>query len=159
MLLALFRTKNKTIMKSIFKILAAPVVVCLMMAASSCQKDNVTTPLDEVLEPGEVAYKQPKPGVYTITKFTDTGDDETAQFNGYTFEFQADGDFIATTGGGTVFNGSWDLNGAETVMTLNIAGNAALNDLDDDDWTVVKITNKKIKIKANGPDVVIFQPI
>jgi hypothetical protein len=146
-------------MKNIFKILAAPVVVCLMMAATSCQKDNATTPLDEVMAPGEVAYKQPKPGVYTITKFVDTGDDETAQFNGYTFEFQADGDFIATTGTGDVFNGSWDLNAAETVMTLVISGTQALNDLDDDNWDVVKITNKKIKIRANGPDIVIFQPI
>jgi hypothetical protein len=57
------------------------------------------------------------------------------------------------------FNGSWDLNSAETVMTLNIAGNNALDDLDDDDWSVTKITNLKIKIKANGPDIVVFERI
>src|SRR6187549_2441422 len=138
-------------MKKLFKILAAPVVVCLMMAASSCQKDNATTPLDEAMAPGEIAFKQPDPGLYKINKFIDTGDDETAQFNGYTFEFQADGDFIATTNNGTVFNGSWSLNGAETEMTLNIAGNAALDDLDDDNWKVIKMTNQKIKLRKNGP--------
>lgn len=145
-------------MKNMLKILTAPLVVCLMMTVSSCQKDNTTTPTDEVLAPGEVAAKQPKPGLYTITKFIDSGDDKTATFNGYTFEFQANGGFIATTGG-VAFTGSWSLNGAETVMTINIAGNAALNNLDDDNWNVVKITNMKIKIKKNGPDNVIFQKI
>jgi len=90
---------------------------------------------------------------------SDTGDDETAQFNGYTFQFQKDGDLIATTANGEVFNGSWSLNSAETIMTIEISGNEALKDLDDDDWTVVRITNQKIRIKANGPDMVIFSKI
>jgi len=146
-------------MKNLFKTLTAPLVVCLMMTVSSCQKDSTTTPADQTLAPGEVAYKQPKPGVYMITKFTDSGDDKTSIFNGYTFEFQANGGFIATTANAEVFNGSWSLNPAETVMTLNIAGNAALNNLDDDNWKVIKITNMKIKIKKNGPDMVIFEKI
>ena len=146
-------------MKNILKILTAPLVVCLMMTVSSCQKDNTTAPADEALAAGEVEYKQPKPGVYMISKFIDSGDDETAQFNGYTFEFQADHDLIATTGAGVVFTGSWSLNSAETVMTIAISGNAALNDLDDDNWNVTRITNMKIKIKKNGPDVVTFVKI
>ena len=148
-------------MKNLTKVLAAPVVlVCLMLVMNSCSKENVTpATVEEQLAPGEFLAKAPKPGTYVITKFIDTGDDETAQFNGYTFQFTANGGFIATTGSGQVFNGSWDLNSAETVMTLNIAGNNALDDLDDDDWSVTKITNLKIKIKANGPDIVVFERI
>jgi len=41
-------------------------------------------------------------------------------------------------------------------MTLNLAGNAALDDLDDDDWQVITITNRSIKLQANGPDIVTF---
>ena len=124
----------------------------------SCSKDAVVAPADdEALQAGEVIEKQPKPGIYTITKFIDTGDDETAQFNGYTFEFQADGDFIATTNTGAVFNGFWDLNGAETMMELVISGTNALEDLDDDDWEVIRITNQRIRIKAPGPDKVVFE--
>lgn len=148
-------------MKNILKLFYVPVVlVSIMMIAGSCSKDeSIATVVEEEMAPGEIAMKEPEPGIYQITKFIDTGDDETAQFNNYLFEFQADGDFIAVKSNGTTFNGSWDLNSAETIMTLNIAGNEALDDLDDDDWKVVKITNQKIKIRANGPDIVIFQKI
>ena len=147
-------------MKYITKTFAVPfALMCVMMIASSCQKDNSAVPADEVLAPGEVEMKQPDPGTYTITKFIDTGDDETAQFNGYTFKFKTNGNLIATAPNGDVFNGSWSLNSAETVMTINITGTPALDDLDDDDWNVVKITNQKIKIKKNGPDIVVFEKI
>ena len=139
-------------------ILAVMVVITGLFAAS-CAKDNSVVPAsagEQVTSADEVAMKQPAPGTYKISKFIDTGDDETAQFNGYKFQFKADGQLIVTTGSGQTFTGSWDLNSAETVMTLNLAGNAALDDLDDDDWQVITITNRSIKLQANGPDIVTF---
>ena len=121
---------------------------------SSCSKDNSVAPATTTSS-SVIEEKRPAPGVYTIAKFIDTGDDETAQFNGYTFTFKKNGAFIATFNGQT-FNGSWSLNSQETVMTLNISGTNALEDLDDDDWTVVRITPTTIKISSNGPDVVTF---
>jgi hypothetical protein len=148
-------------MKYTNSILAVMVVVAGLFFAS-CSKDNSVAPVtadEQVTTVDEIALKQPSPGTYKIQKFIDTGDDETAQFNGYTFQFKANGQLVVKTGSGQTFNGSWDLNSAETVMTLNLAGNDALDDLDDDDWQVVNITNKVIKIKANGPDVVTFAKI
>jgi hypothetical protein len=142
-------------------ILAVMVVIAGLFVAS-CSKDNSVAPAaadEQVTTVDEVAMKQPSPGTYKIQKFIDTGDDETAQFNGYKFQFKADGALVVTTGSGQTFTGSWDLNSAETVMTLNIAGNAALDDLDDDDWQVLTITNRQIKITANGPDTVTFVKI
>lgn len=146
-------------MKTMTKMLAVPFLGCLLFIAASCNKEDVQNviPADPDFGVSEIDLKQPKPGVYTIFKFIDTGDDETAQFNGYTFEFKADGSLIATTNTGVVSNGSWDLNLAETVMTINLSGNDALEDLDDDDWQVVRITNTTIKIKANGPDIVVWK--
>lgn len=145
---------------------ASAILTSFMMLAvlflSSCSKDNSVTPSTVTTESTssvEVELKQPSPGNYKITKFIDTGDDETAQFNGYTFQFKANGGLTVTTGTGQVFNGSWSLNSAQTVMTINIAGNNALDDLDDDDWQVVKITNRVIQITANGPDTVTFTRI
>src|SRR5205085_3426657 len=123
------RNKNQNAMKNLTKVFAVPfVMICVMMIAASCQKDSSTVPADEVLAPGEVEMKQPDPGTYTITKFIDTGDDQTSQFNGYTFKFKTNGDLVATAPNGDVFNGSWSLNSAETVMTINISGTNALND-------------------------------
>ncbi len=148
-------------MTNIKKVLMAPLlIVCTLLVLNSCTKEDSATklPSEDELLAGEVVEKQPSPGVYTITKFIDTGDDETAQFNGYTFEFKANGTLIATNNGQT-YTGSWDLNNAETVMTINIAGTNALDDLDDDDWEVIRITNQRIKISAPGPVKVIFTKI
>lgn len=136
----------------------------LMLATVACTKQDLQTPAtqdavstdDETLRPGESIEADVSPGVYKIQRFTDTGDDETAQFNGYTFDFQADGTLVATTNTGAVHTGRWSLNSAETRMTLVIRGTNALQDLDDDDWKVQRITNQRIKIKAQGPDVAIF---
>jgi hypothetical protein len=145
-------------MNRIKQLLALSAVLAGGLFISSCTDDarSIVPVTDDSGNSTEAAAKEPAPGVYVITRFIDTGGDETAQFNGYTFTFEADGGFIATTSGGQTFNGSWELNNLETVMTLNIAGNEALDDLDDDDWTVGRITNTRIRISAPGPDVVMF---
>lgn len=129
------------------------------LVISSCTKEEMPVSAIEADTVNEVLLRQPSPGTYTIQRFIDTGDDETSQFTGYTFEFQADGDLIATTAAGAVFNGFWDLNSAETVMEISISGTDALEDLDDDDWAVNKISNKAIKISAPGPDNVMFKRV
>jgi len=48
------------------------------------------------------------------------------------------------------------LNSAQTRMTINISGNKALKDLDDDSWQVVKITSLRISLQKPGPDRVVF---
>jgi len=121
---------------------------------ASTSEDALTS--GEALEAGEMVVAQVVPGTYTVTKFIDSGDPKTRQFRGYTFEFQANGTLIATTNTGAIFKGSWKLNTAETKMAINISGTAALNNLDDDSWRVVSITNINISLKKPGPDKVIF---
>ena len=136
-------------------ILAVMVVITGLFAAS-CAKDNSVVPAsagEQVTSADEVAMKQPAPGNYKIAKFIDTGDDETSQFNGYVFTFSANGGFTAKTPGGQVFNGSWSLNSAQTMMTLNIAGNNALDDLDDDDDNITPAPKKKYDDDDDDYDV------
>ena len=69
---------------------------------------------------------------------------------------QADGDLIATTNTGTTFSGRWRVNSAETRMEIVIGGTEALEDLDDDDWRIDRLTNRRIRISAPDPDIVVF---
>ncbi len=147
-----------------FKPLILLALSAIVLTVFSCSKEQLLKPTEntqsadmaEAMQLDELVAQQPVPGIYKITKFIDTNDDQTAQFSNYTFEFQADGDFIAAKKNGRVFNGTWKLNGAQTVMTISIAGNAVLKNLDDDNWAVAKITNKRIKLTAPGPDAVVF---
>jgi len=47
-------------------------------------------------------------GQWVITKFIDSEQDETNDFNGYTFTFNDDGSLVAVNGSNTV-NGSWSV--------------------------------------------------
>jgi len=129
----------------------------------SCTKEKTSIPAsqqssltsEDALQAGEIVAAVVTPGTYTVLRFIDTGEDQTAQFNGYTFEFQADGDLVARING-QVFNGRWRLNSAQTRMTISISGTAALKDLDDDNWKVKRLTNLRINLSKPGPDQVIF---
>lgn len=141
------------------------VATAFFFTVLSCNKSGVATPDDTTdflsanLLPGEMALTDVSPGLYRVARFIDTGGDETAQFNGYTFDFQEDNDLVATDASGKVYNGTWRLNSAGTMMELNIRGNAALNDLDDDDWRVKRLTDIRIVLTAPGPDAVAFVKI
>ena len=138
--------------------------VAIIGLSWSCTKESPmnsgssqqTTQTETTLQSNEVSSATVNPGLYGVLKFVDSGDEHTAEFNGYTFRFRSDGVLIATTNTGTIFRGTWKLKNNQTKMELNISGNAALKDLDDDNWNVVKITNTRINLRKPGPDQVIF---
>jgi hypothetical protein len=122
----------------------------------SCSKQNVIPPAAQQSSVATVDALQVSAGTYSVLRFIDTGEDQTSEFNGYTFVFKAGGTLVARTKNGTTFNGSWKLNSAQTRMTINISGTKALKDLDDDNWTVVNITSTRISLQKPGPDRVVF---
>lgn len=136
----------------------------LIFATWSCTKEKVQTPAaqqssvssDDALAPGENLVDSLVYGTYKITKFVDSGVDNSGEFNGYTFEFQSDNDFVAHKNGVT-YNGRWRTNAAQTKMAINITGTAALDDLDGNDWAITKTTDTRIIIQRKGPDKVVFK--
>src|SRR5215217_840527 len=111
-----FRIKqNNLFMQNLKQIaMSLAVLAASTFLLSSCSKDNSVVPSSTTTSSSVIEEKRPAPGVYSISRFIDTGDDETNQFNGYTFTFTKNGGFIATFNGQT-FNGSWSLNSAQTV--------------------------------------------
>jgi len=96
------------------------------------------------------------PGIYKITRFIDDGKNETGEFKGYRFNFQADGDLIARTNEGERVKGTWTLDSSGTKMAIKISGTGALDGIDDDDWKVVNIDANEISLRTPDPDRVIF---
>lgn len=144
-------------MRNLTRVLAIPTVsVCMMMMIISCSKEDQITPAKTVQPtPSEILEKQINPSVYIVTRFIDNGQDQTAEFNGYTFQFFANGGLLASFGETNV-TGTWSLDSTETVLSIDISGTGNLNDIDDDNWNVIRITNNGFRIQKSGPDVVIF---
>ena len=161
------KPKYKSIMKTqsstLIRFLAA---IFFTGALWSCTKEKTSAPAaasqqsslssDDALQAGETLSPTVLPGTYVITNFIDSSVDNTAEFTGYTFDFQADGTLVATTNTSDTFTGRWKVNAAETHMAIKITGTPELDELNSTDWVVIKITDKHISIKKKGPTKVVF---
>jgi hypothetical protein len=87
---------------------------------------------------------------WVVTYFLDNSKDETADFDGYSFEFKADGTFIGYLPDGTSEAGTWMTHDHESKIQLHINGVQHLDKLDDD-WTVLVKTDANLKIMDNNP--------
>lgn len=100
-------------------------------------------------------------GTWTITNFVDSGSDETANFTGYGFSFNSDGNLVADNGSNTV-NGTWsvtddsgsdDSNDDSSIddssddIDFNIffASPSNFNELSED-WDIVSRTDSRIEL-------------
>lgn len=85
-------------------------------------------------------------GTWRISMYWDEKD-ETADFVGYTFQFNSNGQLAATKGAVTV-TGSWTETGSKLIV--NFGSHAVLSELNDD-WLKVEKTNASIKLKDDNP--------
>jgi hypothetical protein len=90
-------------------------------------------------------------GTWRITSFIDSGQDETTDFNGYNFTFDANGTVNATNGT-TSYNGTWSVtndSSDDDDIDFNILFPVPdTNDFEDlnDDWDIVSYTDSRINL-------------
>lgn len=119
----------------------------MVIMISSCKKDDKEeTSIQEELQ------SNIQSGSWQITKFIDSGTDETDHFAGYTFTFNASGTLIASNGNNT-YEGSWSItdsnsdDDSQDDLDLNIYFNLT-NDFEDlnDDWDFISQSAVKVEL-------------
>jgi hypothetical protein len=101
-------------------------------------------------------------GTWIITSYIDSGDNETSDFNGYIFTFEANGTLNATNGS-TTYNGSWSVTSSssnddsnDSDIDFNISFSVPDDhDFDDlnDDWDIISHTSNIINLRdVSGGD-------
>ena len=92
-------------------------------------------------------------GTWRVTLFTDSGNDETTDFNGYSFEFNSSGAVVATRNG-TSKTGTWSLNSSSTKFIIGLGAktdsNKPLGELTDD-WKIISISTTEIRLTDDNP--------
>ncbi|MEE4256286.1 MAG: hypothetical protein V2I47_04550 [Bacteroidales bacterium] len=127
-----------------FSLLGGMLVLSLITA---CNKDEEDTPTIQ----NEVQSNL-QSGNWRITKFIDSGTDETDHFSGYNFTFNSSGVVNASNGTNT-FDGTWSITGSnsgddsQNDLDLNINFNLT-NDFEDlnDDWDFISQSAVKIEL-------------
>jgi len=77
-------------------------ISCFALTFTSCTKDDKTT-----VTPTGSTISAATPGTgWSVTLFTEPGENKTSNYTGYTFDFAADGTMTAVKGGVTV-TGTW----------------------------------------------------
>ena len=87
-------------------------------------------------------------GSWRVTLFTDSGNDETSDFAGYTFTFNGNGILAAVKNGATI-NGNWNVNSSSNKFNIDlgpkIVSNKPLGELTDD-WKILSTTETVIRL-------------
>lgn len=131
----------------------------LMLVMVSCKKDDI--------KQKENIESQVSTGTWKISYFSDSGVNETVNFNGYNFEFKSDGTLTASNGTNT-YNGTWSVTDSNSSddspndLDFNINFNLT-NDFEDlnDDWDIISHTDSKLELNDvsggnGGTDLLTF---
>src|SRR5689334_2921619 len=109
------------------------------IASSSCTKSN-----NSQVDPVQVVSS----GTWRVTLFSDSGNNETASFSGYTFSFGIGG-VITVSKDGLNKTGSWNVSDNSTKFNINLGpkdiSNQPLGELSDD-WKILSSTTAEIRL-------------
>jgi hypothetical protein len=106
----------------------------------------------------ESVKKEVASGGWIISRFEDSGKDETGDFAGFVFEFLASGSVTATKGG-TIYTGNWSITNSSGNSNRQV-NDSSPDDLDfniffnltnefedlNDDWDIVSYSSSKIEL-------------
>ncbi len=103
---------------------------------------SCTSRLDDNNNTNQVATS----GSWRVTLFTDSGNDETTDFAGYTFTFNDNGT-ISAVKNGTTQSGTWSVTSSKFNIDLGpkIDANKPLGELTDD-WKILSTSNTEIRL-------------
>lgn len=167
-------------MKTSIKPLLFALLTVVAMSAVSCSEDEDNNPNNNTNANATLLADQVRTtaqsGTWSITRFEEDGRDETSDYNGYSFTFNADGNLTATNGQNTV-SGTW------SVVVDSSSSNSSDDDDDDDsndvdfniffvspadfeelsdDWDIISRTDTRIQLidisgGNGGTDYLTFQ--
>ncbi len=98
-------------------------------------------------------------GIWYVFSYTDDGENQTADYAGYTLDWNSSGTVVATNGGNTN-NGSWQVLNGGNKLLLNFTG-VPFNEFNDD-WDVLMVSDARVELQdvsggGGGTDVLIFE--
>ncbi len=145
----------------------------MLIAFASCSTDNNDEGTTDNLTASQITELNgiALSGDWVITYFFDTDKEETSNFNGYTFTFNADGTLVASNGT-TDVNGTWSITDSnssdddsnkDSDVDFNILFTSPNNFEDlSDDWDIVSFTSTRIELidvsgGNGGTDKLVFE--
>ncbi len=120
----------------------------LVLTVLSCSEDN-NDPAPQETQQQQI-QNEATSASWTISNFVDSGTDETNDFAGFVFDFQTNGDLVASNNSVT-YTGTWSITDSNSNddsiddLHFNIFFNLT-NEFEDlnDDWDIISYNNSSI---------------
>ena len=137
-------------MKTNFNKLRIWTAILISFVISSCTKSSINGSSNASIQSQVQSHVQS--GSWRISKFIDSGADETINFNGFSFSFQSNG-VLNATNGSTNYVGTWSITDSNSNddskddLDFNVFFNLTNNFEDlNDDWDIVSYSSNKIEL-------------
>ena len=137
-------------------ILNVTLTLIALILFQSCSRKN-----DDLQNSTQAQTQNVTSGTWKVTLFTDGGNNETSDFSGYSFQFDANGSVIATRNGAAK-GGTWAVNNSSKKFLIELgpktADNKPLGELTED-WKIISISTNEIKLtddKASSSEFLTF---
>ena len=110
----------------------------------SCDRsdDNLATNASQVAVSGN----------WRVSLFMDSGNNETSDFNGYSFAFNSGGTLTVVKAGVTT-NGTWSVSNSSNKFNIDLGPKNGTNKLGEltDDWKILSSSNTEIRLGDDNP--------
>lgn len=124
----------------------------LALVFSACKKDDNSSGSSSNTTIQNQVQSNLSSGSWRITRFIDSGTDETNHFSGYNFTFNSSG-VLSSSNGSSTYNGTWSITDSNSQddsqddLDFNIYFNLT-NDFQDlnDDWDFISQSASKIEL-------------
>lgn len=165
----------KPMKKNLMKTLTLAFMFLAVVACSSDDSNDNNTNNNNNSSSADQTTEIVAGDVWIITSFIDSGDNETNNFTGYEFTFNADGTLVASNGSNTV-TGTWSI--TDSNSSSDDDGNIEdddfniffpvpdTNDFEDlnDDWDFISVSDTKIELidisgGNGGTDYLTFEKV
>ena len=87
-------------------------------------------------------------GYWIVASYIDSGDNNTAVYSNYNLNFNSNGSVVATDGGSSTFEGTWEAfldSNSNLKLLLNFGENAPFDEFNDD-WLVIDLQIDRIEL-------------
>ncbi|MEZ4875478.1 MAG: hypothetical protein R2793_08515 [Flavobacteriaceae bacterium] len=122
-------------------------VFSMVLAFTACSQGEDPAPFTPNETSADQTTQVAQSGTWRITSYIDSGQDETSDFSGYEFTFNANGTVTATKGGETV-SGTWSITDDSSNSSSDDDGNST----DDDDFNLFFAVSQDSKFDSLSDD-------
>ena len=149
------------------KLISAFIFLFIVTIFSSCSDEDDST-VNNSVDPTPV-INIVNNGTWRVTLYEDSGVDETSNFTGYNFSFDA-GNVLTATNGTNTYSGTWSVtsdnsndDSPSNDLDFNIAFSAPANFAElTEDWNIISYTAIKVQLVhvsggGGGTDYVTFE--